>query len=66
MSELEDFLEGQRRHGQQDSSGVFTLDLARAQATLRRFQLADPNFYLLQLVQGAVALQAERVELSLG
>ncbi|MGE0494589.1 MAG: hypothetical protein AB7S38_35595 [Vulcanimicrobiota bacterium] len=66
MSELDDFLDHQRQLGSQDSSGVFTLNLARAQATLRRFALADPNFYLLKLVQAGVALEADRVELAIG
>lgn len=42
-----------RGEGVVDSEGRFTLDPAKAREKMRRFQLADPRRYVLELVQAA-------------
>ena len=58
MVHLERFIEEQQAAGQHIDSGTFTLSLERAHETLRDFQLASPELYVLKLVQAAVAAGA--------
>lgn len=51
---LDDFLASQRAEGETVSSGDFTVNLSKAQEKFRRYQMADPAFYVLKLVQAAV------------
>lgn len=48
-----------------ESSGVFTLDVAKARHKLAQFQL-QPGFYLLKLVQAAVSAGADLVRIANG
>lgn len=50
---IDDVLEELQAAGEVDSEGEFTLDRAKAREKLRRFQLADPRAYVLELVQAA-------------
>lgn len=59
MSELNEFLKTQTAEGTRVSTGEFTVDLAKATDKFRRFQLADPAFYVLKLVQAAVVAEAK-------
>ena len=52
---LDDFLQGLGAEGRRDSTGHFTMDLAKAAEKLRQFQLPDPYFYCLKWLQAAVA-----------
>ena len=65
MSELrlEHLLEDLRDDGVKDSSGVFTLDAAKAEEKLRDFSLRDPYDYVLKLIQFAIAGKASQVVL---
>lgn len=63
---LEDYLKQQLEGGRLHSSGQFTLDLAKARERLQCYRLPGPSFYLLKLVQAAVASDAPRVKIRLG
>jgi len=58
---IEEFL-AQLAQGQKDSQGRFTLGREQAAEKLRRFQLADPNHYVLNVVAAATASGAERLD----
>lgn len=59
---LQEFLAQEGAIGKRESSGTFTLDLGRAVEKLRRYQLQEPGFYLLKVLQSAVLAGARRVE----
>lgn len=61
---MEELLSELQGVGQQDASGRFTLDLAKARTKLGRFQLEGYHF-LIPLVACAVLSEAERLELRL-
>lgn len=50
---IDDVLDDLASVGRVDSEGEFTLDRAKAREKMRRFQLADPRAYVLELVQAA-------------
>lgn len=54
MEEIDHLLE----EGEVESSGVFTLDTAKALEKLAAFQFADRSFWVLKLVQAGVSLGA--------
>jgi len=51
-----------RGEGVVDSEGRFTLDPAKAREKMRRFQLADPRRYVLELVQAAHLRGATKID----
>lgn len=57
--ELERLLDEFAAAGKKDSSGRFSWDLARAQQLLPRFQLGDPDGYVLRVMASAVLGGAE-------
>lgn len=59
-------LEELRKAGRWDSRGQFTLDRAKAREKMARFQLSDPRRYILELVEVAVLLGAEALDLETG
>jgi hypothetical protein len=59
-------LEELRQAGRLDSRGLFTLDRAKARQKMARFQLTDPRRYVLELVEAAVVLGSEALDLELG
>lgn len=61
--DLDDFLAAQKSSGRVDSEGVFTIALEKARQKLGQFQLDDPSFYLLKVVQAAVQGGATRIDL---
>lgn len=61
MSLLERFQEG----SELDSHGHFTLDESRAREKMARFQLANPEEFLMLVVQAAVASACSSLELTL-
>lgn len=58
---IDDVLRELQASGRVDSEGEFTLDRAKAREKLRRYQLADPRAYVLELVQAASLKGATRV-----
>ncbi|MBI3927979.1 MAG: hypothetical protein HY319_20725 [Armatimonadetes bacterium] len=64
-SSLEEYLQEQRAQGRLDSQGRFTIDLSLAVEKLRQYQLADPSFYVLKVIQAGVSGGAEAVEVRL-
>lgn len=60
-SQLESFLKEQLSEASLDSSGRFTLAREEALAKLSQFQLPDPNWWVLKIVQGVVASGAEHL-----
>ncbi|MBS2038599.1 hypothetical protein JST97_26705 [bacterium] len=64
--ELEDLLRSLQQEGAIVDRGSFSLDPSQAVEKLRRYQLAEPNGYLLKWVQAGVALGASclRVQVS--
>lgn len=63
---LEQFLEQERSAGSRQSSGSFTIDFSVALEKLRKFQLQDPNFFVLKLLQSATVVGARNLTLKLG
>ena len=53
--EVDDLLSQLSNEGQLQSSGSFTVDLSRAKEKLARYVFEDPFYYILKLVQAAVA-----------
>jgi hypothetical protein len=60
-NELAAVLDGLRSQGELDSSGTFTVDLAKALPKLEKFQLPKPHFGLLKIVQSAVVSGATTI-----
>lgn len=53
------------KEGKLDSSGSFSLDSKKALEKLSAFQLADPSWWVLKVVQAAVASRAPRIDIQL-
>lgn len=66
MSGLNDFLETLNAQGEQESSGVFTVSLDKAEEKLEKFRLVDPNLFILNLVSVAVLGEATKFEIEYG
>ncbi|MBI3925438.1 MAG: hypothetical protein HY319_07865 [Armatimonadetes bacterium] len=47
-----------------DFSGTFTLAMEKAREKLQRFQLPNPRYYILQIVQALIASGATRIEVN--
>lgn len=60
---MDELLASLRAAGRTDSEGCFTVDLARALEKMERFQLANPEHYVLNLVAGAGAANPDVIEL---
>ncbi len=63
MNEIDEFLERARSEGTLHSEGSFSLDVDRAKRLLDQYQFSDPNWYLLKLVQAAVACGASEINM---
>ena len=59
---LNSFLQGISAAGEHESEGEFTVSLDRALDKLEKFQLSDPNLFVLNLVSTAVLLGATYLE----
>lgn len=55
MSDIRKILEEFRSEGELDSTGYFTLDSKKAREKMKKYQLIDPHYYVLELVQAACA-----------
>ena len=64
--ELDDLISELRGGGDSVQSGSFTLDSKKAEAKLKNFRLANPAFYILKVVQSAVASGAGRIAVDCG
>lgn len=58
---IDELLEELEAVGTVESAGEFTLDRGKARDKMRRFQLADPRSYVLELVQAASLKGARRI-----
>ncbi len=65
MNDLSSFIEQQRAAGSYESAGAFTLSIEKARDKLRSFSLINPEDYLLKLVQAAVSLGVEALNVQL-
>lgn len=63
--QLEEFLAQVRSEGRQESSGQFTIDLARTLEKLREHQLRQPAAYLMRLLQSAVGIGARSLSITI-
>lgn len=59
---MDNFLASKSAEGKKISSGDFTINLSKAQEKFRRYQMADPAFYVLKLVQAAVLTSAKELD----
>lgn len=67
MDDLDSLLENLHSgEGEVVSSGKFTLDLRKAREKLRQYQLSEPCFYLMKIVQAVVSGGAKRIDIHLG
>lgn len=64
MSSISAVIERARAGGTYTEKKRFTIARGRAIEKMRRFALADPYFYILELIQAAVANDAEYIEIS--
>ncbi len=64
MSSIAAVIERARAGGVYTEKKRFTIARGRAIEKMRRFALADPYFYILELIQAAVANDAEYIEIS--
>ncbi|MBS2039580.1 hypothetical protein JST97_31625 [bacterium] len=64
--ELQRYLEQQQAEGRFFESSQFSLDSLRARTKLARFQLPLPGLWLVKLVQAAVVLKADQVQVRFG
>lgn len=65
MNDLSSFIEAQRAAGSFESAGSFTLALEKAVEKLSSHSLANPEEYLLKLVQCAVRLRVPEIHVKL-
>ena len=65
MSSISAVIERARAGSAYSERKRFTIARGRAIEKMRRFALADPHFYILELIQAAVANQAEYIEISI-
>lgn len=64
--ELEQFLSSSSQAGETDSEGAFTVNLEAARAKMAKFQLADPHYFILKLVQaGVLASRGMKITLTI-
>ncbi len=61
-SHVDHLISGLSAAGAVESVGDFTLDRDKAREKMRQFQLAEPNRYVLELVQAAVLKGATRID----
>jgi len=61
---LEEWLERERSAGALDSSGQFTVDVAKARVKLAHF-LLQPGLYLAKFVQFGVTIGCKLIEIKL-
>lgn len=64
MAEFEDFLKRQES-GFLDSSGEFTISTHKALEKLAQFQLPNPAYWILKVLQAAVCARASQISVSL-
>lgn len=65
MAAIDDVIARARRPGAFSERKRFTVARTRAIEKLRRFALADPHFYVLELIQSAIANGAAYIDLDL-
>lgn len=65
MTSISAVIERARAGGSYSERKRFTIARGRAIEKMRRFALADPHFYVLELIQAAVANRAEYIEISI-
>lgn len=64
--EMETYIQQQRRQGELDSEGAFTVDALAALRITLASALPEPHYYLFLLLQGLVAGGAESIEVAIG
>ena len=62
MAMLETLIRNLGAQGERRGRGRFSMDTMRAREKLRDYQLAEPHWYVLLLVQAATLLGAERID----
>jgi hypothetical protein len=62
---LERYIDQTKGQGTPDKEGEFTVNFAAAREKLARYRLPDPRFYILKLIQWAVAGKATWVDITI-
>jgi hypothetical protein len=65
MNQLDDMLAGLSSEGALEARREFQIDSAKAREKLQKFQLEDPHFYVLELVQAAHLLGATEIRFAI-
>ena len=65
MNQLDDMLAGLSAEGALEARREFQIDSAKAREKLQKFQLEDPHFYVLELVQAAHLLGATEIRFTI-
>ena len=63
MAEIEEVIARSRRGGGFAKRKTFTLARQRGIRKMREFALADPSYYILELIQSAVGNQASYINI---
>lgn len=65
MTSIEEVIARSRQPGGFSEHRTFTLARDRAIEKMRQFALADPHYYILELIQSAIANHATFIDISL-
>ena len=65
MAQLNTLIEDLRSEAEFDSVGRFTLDKKKAREKMKKYQLIDPHYYVLEIIQAAVASGAGKIDVYL-
>lgn len=66
MSNIDEVISRSRQKGEFSERKSFSVARERAIEKMRQFALADPHYYVLELIQAAIANQATHVDLQIG
>ena len=65
-TDLNSFLEALRGDGESIDTGSVTINPAKARAKLSKYQLSDPELWVVKLVQAATACSSSRIDFTFG
>jgi len=63
MQEVEKLIDSLRQEGESGGAGFFTLDSKKAREKMKKYQLVHPYFYVLEVIQAAVASGAAAIDI---
>lgn len=61
MSNIADIINDLKSEGELDSQGAFSLDRSKAREKMKKYQLVEPHYYVLEIMQAAAAGGASKI-----